>query len=60
MDVEGSRKDVISTCYVQVKITLVPGVYVVPEVGLVDWNKNAVGVNLGQTHYYGAKWQIDF
>lgn len=59
-DIQGSHEDAISTWYVQSRITLAPGVRVVPEVGGVDWQENTAGVDQGETLYWGAKWQIDF
>lgn len=60
LDIDGAFNDAIETWYLQSKVTLAPGVFVVPEVGLVDWKHNSAGVNEGETLYYGAKWQIDF
>ena len=60
LDMVNSHKDAIASYYLQSKLTLAPGVFVVPEVGLIDWKTNALGVDQGETVYYGAKWQIDF
>lgn len=60
LDLNNAVKDAISTVYLQSRITLARGVYVVPEIGLIDWKMNPAGVDLGETLYYGAKWQIDF
>ena len=60
LDTNGAVKDAMTTWYLQSKLTLAPGVYVVPEVGRVDWGKTAAGGEAGETLYYGAKWQIDF
>lgn len=51
--------DKMHSYYAQSKITLAPGVYVVPEIGLINWGKYQ-NKDLGETTYYGAKWQIDF
>ena len=45
--------------YVQSKITLAQGVYVVPEIGFLDM-EHYYGMDLGGVVYGGAKWQIDF
>jgi len=45
--------------YAQSRITLAPGVFVVPEIGLINWGKFQ-NKDMGETTYYGAKWQIDF
>jgi len=48
--------------YGQVVWTLAPGVYLVPEVGYIDYGQTVTGDadNYGYTWYAGAKWQIDF
>lgn len=49
-------KDDVQSWYVQAPITLAPGVFIIPEVGQVDYKQT------GQEEitYYGAKWQINF
>ena len=49
--------------YVNASLTLAPGVYVVPEIGVFDFGDYEVGstsTSEGQRLYYGAKVQIDF
>jgi hypothetical protein len=48
--------DEVTSYYAQASITLAPGVYVVPEIGVID------GEEAGQSQvtYFGAKWQINF
>jgi hypothetical protein len=48
--------DDVNSYYAQATVTLAPGVYIVPEIGVVD------NEELGQTKttYFGAKWQINF
>jgi len=46
--------------YVQGVFTLAPGVYLIPEVGYFDWDKDYTDADAGSTWYGGAKWQIDF
>ena len=49
--------------YLQSLLTLAPGIYLVPEVGYLDFGKlTAPGPDRGLGHlwYLGAKWQIDF
>lgn len=48
--------DDASTYYVQAKVTLAPGVYVIPEVGVFDGEET----NDFETTYYGVRWQINF
>ena len=55
-----SKPDASWATYVQAVITLAPGVYIVPEVGYIDYVKTRADVNEGAQWYAGAKWQIDF
>ena len=56
LDQAGAKEDEVYTYYIQSTITLAPGVYVIPEIGVLD------GEEAGdeETTYYGAKWQINF
>jgi hypothetical protein len=52
-----------SAWYVNATITLAPGVFIVPEVGMFDYGDNDSGAgstDRGNVTYYGAKWQINF
>ena len=57
-----------SQWYVQATITLAPGVYIIPEVGMFDFGDAEVSgagaasgsTDLGDCTYYGAKWMINF
>ncbi len=52
----GATKNDARAYYLQATITLAPGVFIVPEVGVIDYiQSNELRVN-----YYGMKWQIDF
>lgn len=42
--------------YAQATINIAPGVFVVPEVGVIDYD----GASITKTTYFGAKWQINF
>jgi hypothetical protein len=55
----GKAVDQMHSYYAQSRITLAPGVFVVPEIGLINWGKFQ-NKDMGETTYYGAKWQIDF
>ena len=44
----------------QALITLAPGVYLLPEVGYIDYMDDRAGADQGYKWYAGAKWQIDF
>jgi len=49
-----------SQIYVQALWTMAPGVYLMPEIGYIDWGKTSADLDQGNTLYLGAKWQIDF
>ena len=46
--------------YLNASITLAPGVFVVPEVGVRDYKDNQLGQDAGDMTYIGAKWQMNF
>ena len=50
--------------YLQSVLTLAPSVYLVPEIGYIDYGKGigeaGVTRSLGDQWYVGGKWQIDF
>ena len=48
----------VKTYYVQSQITLAPGVFITPEIGMFDGEEDSAGTY--ETMYYGAKWQINF
>jgi hypothetical protein len=54
------EKDDTSTYYVQATINLAKGVFIVPEIGVVDYGDDRKGVDEGKLTYYGLKWQINF
>jgi len=53
-----------TTYYVQLPITLAPGVFIVPEISIFDLGDVKVtgdpDTDMGQVAYYGAKFQINF
>ena len=53
-------EDGAASYYLQFPITLAPGVFVTPEVGMIDYDENAFGADESETTYFGAKWQINF
>jgi hypothetical protein len=59
-DIAGAKEDEAWVVYAQAPISLAPGVWVIPEIGYFDYEKNAADQNEGSTMYAGAKWQIDF
>lgn len=48
----------VQSYYVQSQITLAPGVFITPEIGMFDGKEDGAGTF--ETMYYGAKWQINF
>jgi hypothetical protein len=54
-DVAGVE-DEVAAYYVQSTITLAPGVFLTPEIGMFDGDETGDD----ETLYYGAKWQINF
>jgi len=57
---KADEEDDTSTYYVQATINFAKGVFIVPEVGVVDYGDNAYGADEGSLTYYGLKWQINF
>ena len=55
-DEPSADSDEVKSYYLQAPITLAPGVFVIPEVGVVDYNED----EQTETTYFGAKWQINF
>ena len=55
-DEAGADEDEAASYYMQSTITLAPGVYVIPEIGVQDGEEAGEEKNT----YYGAKWQINF
>ncbi len=49
-------EDEVQAYYVQSTITLAPGVFITPEIGMFDGDETGDD----ETIYYGAKWQINF
>jgi len=53
---DDTEDDEVAAYYVQAPITLAPGVLVVPEFGMIDYQES----NQDEITYMGAKWQINF
>ncbi|WDP92030.1 MAG: hypothetical protein HUN04_20830 [Desulfobacter sp.] len=53
---DDAESDEVASYYLQAPITLTPGVIIVPEIGMVDYQENGQD----EITYYGAKWQINF
>jgi hypothetical protein len=56
LDVTGSTKDKAQSYYLNSTVTMAPGVFFVPEIGVIDGDENGDT----ETTYFGAKWQINF
>jgi hypothetical protein len=54
------KDDVAMQYYVQLPITLADGVFIIPEVGKMDFDEDATGAKEGDITYLGAKFQINF
>jgi len=53
-DTNNADKEDVASYYLQAPITLASGVFVIPEVGMVDYQDQ------DEIAYFGAKWQINF
>ena len=60
LDVAGSNEDEIVQYYANLTYTIVPGFFVVPEIGFIDYKDSASGSDQGDLTYAGLKWQINF
>jgi len=60
LDRTSAREDGSESYYVQTTITLAPGVFLVPEIGIRDNKTDKTGAEESEIIYYGAKWQINF
>jgi predicted porin len=54
------QEDDSTSYYIQAKLTLAPGVYITPEIGIADHGQDRNGAEEEETLYYGCKWQISF
>jgi len=59
-DISGAEGDEVQSYYIQFPITLAPGVFVIPEIGVVDNEQDWAGDDQSEMTYFGAKWQINF
>ncbi len=60
LDSTSAREDGAESYYIQSTITLAPGVFLVPEIGIRDNKTDKTGADESDIVYYGAKWQINF
>jgi len=54
------EKDADQSFYVNLPITLAPGVSITPEFGVQDGMKDSADEDEGSDTYFGAKWMINF
>ncbi len=54
------KADAATAYYINLPITLAPGVSITPEFGVEDQLKDANDVDEGSDTYFGAKWMINF
>ncbi len=52
--------DTTNAMYVQATIGLAPGVFLTPEIGIIDKDEGINNNDEGDQLYYGLKWQINF
>jgi hypothetical protein len=57
---KSAEKDDTTTYYVQATVNLAKGVFIVPEIGKIDYGDSSSGADQGDDTYYGLKWQINF
>jgi hypothetical protein len=60
LDTPGANEDETITYYVNCTVNFAPGVFIVPEVGMIDLKDNAANADEGEITYFGLKWQINF
>jgi hypothetical protein len=64
LDTSGAKKDDAQSYYINAVIPIAEGngakLTVVPEIGVIDYMKDASGNDEGSSTYFGAKWQLDF
>jgi hypothetical protein len=57
---QGDKDDTAMAYYLQLPLTLADGVFIVPEVGMYDFDKDSNDNKEGTITYFGAKFQINF
>ncbi len=60
LDSSAVKEDNVASYYINATITLAPGVFFVPEIGVIDNKHDKNGNEESEINYYGIKWQIDF
>jgi hypothetical protein len=57
---DADKDDDTYSYYLQATITFAKGVFIVPEIGKIDYEDDPFGDDEGDLTYYGLKWQINF
>ena len=60
LDIRGADTDDSICAYANAKVTVIPGLFIVPEVGIISEGDDSKGNDQGSAFYAGAKWQINF
>ena len=60
VDMAGFNEDETASYYLNAVVNLAKGIFLVPEIGVVDYKTDNANVDEGKTTYFGAKWQINF
>ncbi len=60
LDSASFSKDDVVSYYIQSTITLAPGVFLVPEIGVIDHKNDRNNNPEPEILYYGIKWQVNF
>ncbi len=59
-DLAGTKEDEAWAIYGHLNYTAAPGVSIIPEIGYINYEDNAAGVDEGDRTYVSIKWQVDF
>ncbi|OVE73569.1 hypothetical protein BVX93_01345 [bacterium B13(2017)] len=59
-DVSGTKKDKTFAYYFNTCITPHDRIFIIPELGLIDYKDDSAGISEGKKTYGGIKWQINF
>jgi hypothetical protein len=59
-DIDGAEADETTQYYLNATINIAPGFFIVPEVGMIDFDTDPENNEQGEVTYFGAKWQINF
>jgi hypothetical protein len=60
LDTSGAKADETTQYYVNLTYVITPGFFIVPEIGMIDFEDDADSLDEDELLYYGLKWQINF